>query len=129
MPGEQARVRLSRDFRPVETRAQERLRRLWIGHVLRLPAEGDELAPAALAHGAREVRVLVLREVLKGRGGAPLFALEEQRHVGRHEDEGGGDLQTAHAHEMAAALAPRAIAHLIVVLHAVHEARGRQPLR
>src|SRR5271163_4052215 len=126
MPLEDAAMRLALEFAPVQLGAIEGLARLRIGNVVRIPSEGGELALAALAHGTSQFEILVSGKVEERRRCAPFLAMKEHRHERRSEDQRGGDLQTAGAHQMRAALALRPVADLVMSLRIAEEVMPRQ---
>ena len=71
---------------------------------------------AAVRHGASELRVLVRREVEKGRACRPLLALEQHRCERRGQEQRGRGLQLRDAHERRQALTGGPVAHLVVGL-------------
>ena len=68
----------------------------------------------------------MIREVEKRRLGAPLLTLKEQGHQRPEQHDRSGDFQRILTEQLAAALAVRAIADLIVVLEETDEPRTRQ---
>src|SRR5690606_34236862 len=102
---------------PVELAAAEGLRVLRVGHLAGEAGEVPELLPSPLAHERPQLRVVVGEE-LKGRGGGPLLAHEQERQLGREEEEGRGRTVGGRRDVVGEAVAGRPIAHLVVVLDA-----------
>ena len=98
-----------------------RHRGLGVEDVRRLPAERDDLVAAALAHGAAELGVIVIGEVLKGRRRGPLLALEQQRDEWRSEKQGCPDLEAFDIDQVTHALASSPVADLVMILQAHDE--------
>ena len=104
------------DLVPVELGALEGLGRLGVGHVVRGPAEGGELAAPALAHQPAQLGVLVVGEVEERRGRAPLLALEQHGHRRPQQHQRGRHLQQARPDQHRRPLARGPVADLVVVL-------------
>ena len=116
VPIEPFAVRRARWLRPVQPRVFDGLARLRIGYLVEFPSKRREFLAATLAYRTGEVGLAVIGEILKGRRGAPFFALKQHRHKRGSEDERGADFQPAVTDELAHAFALGAVAYLIVIL-------------
>ena len=124
VPAEPPSVRLLVGEGAGEDRARERGRVLGIRCVD--ADEVGELGGTAGAHGGDEIRIGVAHEVRERRRLAVLLAHEEQRDERGEQDGRGRDLGAAGPGERLESLTPGAVADLVVVLRAHHEAVGGQ---
>src|SRR5437773_2509752 len=126
VPLEHRAVGLALALRTVEARPLERVRRLRVHDLARVPSEALELVPPPLAHRPAEALVGVIGEIEERARGRPLLTHEEHGDERREQDDRRGDLGALDAAQVDEPLAPRAVAHLVVILAVREEAVGGQ---
>ena len=100
---------------PVQLRLAKGFQARRIGG-LTLPLEGGKLFRPAGPYGLDQVLVGMVHKVEKRGFLTIFFAHEEQRHIGRQENQTGTDLQTFKIHQAGHSLSQHAIADLVMVL-------------
>src|SRR5690606_35000757 len=93
VPGEDVAVGRVVPLLPPQHRRLPARRVLRVDHLVRRPPEAGQVALPAPPHRRGDVGVGVVGEVEERRGGRPLLALEDQRHVRRGEHQRAGPVE------------------------------------